>query len=432
MDTARLTVIKALQRQEQNGYANIVLDHALRKAELTSQEKAFCSRIFYGTLERMYALDAVLNRCSRKNVKQLDVPIRAILRSALYQAAYMQVPASAAVNEAVELTREVGKSSAAGFVNAVLRKAVLVDFNEFKFKNDAEKYSVSEDVFRVLKQVYPKKYKSILENSYSDGCTAIRVNTLKTDIIALTRMLEDCGAVVCRSAVDNGLILQNQGALTLIKPFQDGLFHVQGLASQYAVACLNAQPGQKVLDLCAAPGGKSVSISQYMKNEGELFSCELQSARLSLIEDNFRRCGIKNATVMQGDASVFRTELLEADRVLCDVPCSGLGVMGKKPDIRYKKFEDLKELCHIQQAILNNAAKYLKPGGRLVYSTCTVNPDENEKIIEGFLNTHDNYVSVKPPYLLNNCSSGIYGTTIFPNIENHLDGFFVSILQRIE
>ena len=204
---------------------------------------------------------------------------------------------------------------------------------------------------------------------------------------------------------------------------------MQGLASQLAALSLDARPGQKVLDLCAAPGGKTVTLAQCMNNEGRLYSCDVAINRLQLIFHSLERCHITNTIVTRQDAAQHNPELCEADRVLCDVPCSGLGILAKKPDIRYKTLEGLEELCALQAKILRTAAGYAKPGGRLVYSTCTINPMENEEIIRAFLNEQPGWHLV-PPWMTPptaRVSNG--GMTLLPDGEG-MDGFFIAVLEK--
>ncbi len=432
MDRARYTAARALMRQEEGGYSNLVLDAALKKQDLTPQQAAFCSSLFYGTLERMLTLDARLAPFLKKPMDRLDPPVRAVLRSGLYQILYMEVPAPAAVNEAVKLVRHLGKTSAGGMVNAVLRRACQSapqPAYEDEIQRLSVEYSVGRPIVELLHRAYPDRCEEILRASFAHPGLSLRVNTLKTTPEALARALEEEGAEARPGLVPGSLFAQVRGSVTQLEAFRRGEFHVQGQASQYAVACLAPKEGQRAVDLCAAPGGKSITMAQMMHNTGRLFSCDLQASRLRLIRSGLERCGITNTVVYHGDASEFVEEFCGCDRVLCDVPCSGLGVLAKKPDIRYKDLEENESLCSIQKSILKNAARYVKPGGRLVYSTCTLNPAENEEVVRDFLENSEEFSLFLPPFALPTGSSGPWGTTIFPDGEG-VDGFFVAILQR--
>lgn len=432
MDRARYTAAKALIRQEQGGYSNLVLDAALKKQELTPQQAAFCSSLFYGTLERLLTLDARLAPFLKKPIEKLDPPVRAVLRSGLYQVLYMEVPPAAAVNESVKLMRHLGKTSASGMVNAVLRRACQGG-PEPVYRDELHRlsveYSVGRPIVELLQEAYPDRCEEILKASFARPQLSLRVNTLKTTPEALARELAAEGAETRPGLVPGSLFAQVKGSVTQLETFRQGEFHVQGQASQYAVACLDPREGQRAVDLCAAPGGKSITIAQLMHNTGRLFSCDLQANRLRLIRSGLERCGISNTVVYHGDASEFVEEFCGCDRVLCDVPCSGLGVLAQKPDIRYKGLEELEGLCAIQRAILKNAARYVKPGGKLVYSTCTLNPAENEEAVREFLEGNEEFSLCPPPFALPTGCSGPWGTTIFPDGEG-VDGFFVAILQR--
>ena len=435
MKTARQVAAEALVKQEQGGYSNLVLDAALRAAALSPRDQAFCSAVFYGVLERQNTLDFCLGRCLQKPLTKLDAPVRALLRSGLYQLRYMQVPPSAAVNETVALTRRMGKTSAAGLVNAVLRRAAGVQPERHEFQSEAEwlavSYSVARPVAQLFLEAYPGRAQGILEAFFEKAPTALRANTLKTDAPALVRALREEGAQAEVGPLPGSVLAVLRGSPTSSAAFGQGLFHVQGLSSQLAALCLGVRGGQKVLDLCAAPGGKTLLLAQQMQNSGRLFSCDAAPNRLPLIQKALDRCGVANASVLLRDASQPDARLAGADRVLCDVPCSGLGILGKKPDLRYKDLTGLDGLCGLQGRILRTAAGYVKPGGRLVYSTCTLNPAENERQIEAFLREAAGTFSLAAPaYAPPQAQCGPYGMTIFPDGKG-FDGFFIATLERL-
>ena len=373
MENPRRAAVAALIKQEQDGYANLVLRHALDGFTGTARDRAFLSAVFYGTVERMVTLDHILQKFLQKPLVKLDAAVRAILRSGLYQARYLKsVPVRAAISESVTLTRQMGKSSAAGLVNAVLRRAAAYDLTVEHYSNETERlcveYSVSPQIAGLLQTRCPDQCEDILKASFTPPPLCVRVNTLQTDIGALEEEFARQGMATRRGAVPDSLYVECRGDVTALKLFKQGLFHVQGEASQLACAALSPRPGDTVLDLCAAPGGKSATLAQYMENKGALFSRDAVQSRVPLIEETLARLGVSCANICCADARIYDAVLDGADAVLCDVPCTGLGVLAKKPDIRYKSLEGLEELYTVQRAILHTSARYVRPGGRLVLS----------------------------------------------------------------
>lgn len=432
--TARYLVAEALMRVEEGGYGNLVLDGMLKKSQLSPADKAFASAVFYQVLEHQNTLDFILDQFLKKPVAKLDAPVRAILRSGLAQLRYMSTPASAAVNEAVKLTRAFKKSSASGMVNAVLRRAGSYDLAQAKFKNAVQRLSVlgsvSPSVAEHFLRWYPEEAEAILTSTHTGQGTAIRVNTLRTTEPALTQRLLDEGArEVVSGGIPGCLLVQFAGSPADVPAFQEGLFHVQGRTSQLAAMALQAQPGDTVLDLCAAPGGKSLTIGQEMQDRGSLTSCDVSENRVSLLAKTLARGGLTCAKAVQNDASQHNPDFVGVDRILADVPCSGLGILQKKPDIRYKDLAGLAELTALQSRILDRAAEYLRDGGRLVYSTCTLNPEENERQIEAFLQCHPEFTVCAVPHLPDTMPYGPFGAVSVPN-HTHMDGFFICAMEK--
>ncbi len=432
--TARYLAVSALMRVEAGGYSNLVLDAELKKCGLSSEDKAFSAAVFYRVLEHRATLDYILNQFLKKPVAKLDAPVRDILRSGLAQLRYMDTPPSAAVNEAVKLTRAFGKSSASTLVNAVLRRAGGYDLSKAVFTSEEEKLSVlgsvSPAIARHFLRYYPQEAMNILTMTQEKALTAVRVNTLRTTSPALAARLlaegahkaEECGVPGC-------LLVEFAGSPAQTPAFREGLFHVQGRTSQLAALALGARPGDKVVDLCAAPGGKSRTIAQEMQNEGQLYSCDVSPNRVSLIKKTLAAGGITCAETLCGDAAVYNEKLGGANRILADVPCSGLGILSKKPDIRYKDLAELPQLVALQASILGNAVKCLQNGGRLVYSTCTLNPEENENQIQRFLKEHPEMHVVKPDILPDTMHQGPFGALSLPH-ETGMDGFFICTMEK--
>ena len=431
MSSPRRAVVEALIRQEQDGYSNLVLDSILEKSGLEGRDKAFAAALFYGTVERLVTLDFCLDQFLKKPVAKLDPPVRNILRSGLCQLRYMKVPSAAAVNESVKLTRQMGKSSAAGMVNAVLRRSGQLELDKVKWASPAQRLSVTCSVALPLVErlldLYGERTGEILAATLVHPETTVRVNPLKTTREQLTLLLEQEGAVCRPGPVENSLVVKFRGSPAQTEEFRQGLYHVQGLPSQMAALALQARPGQKVADLCAAPGGKSALLAQEMENTGILFSRDLAPNRVPLIQSQLDRLGITCAQVARRDGTVYDPALAGMDRVLCDVPCSGLGIMAKKPDIRYKSLEGLEELTKVQQDILENGASYLKPGGRLVYSTCTILPQENQDRVRRFLAGHREFHLV-PATFPGGEDTGA-GILFLPGKDNP-DGFFIAVMER--
>ncbi len=441
--TARYFVVSALMRQAQGGYANLVLDTELKKHPLEPRERAFATAVFYSVLEHQKTLDYIINQFSKKSVEKLDAPIREILRSGLAQARYMQVPPSAAVNEAVKLVKAFKKTSAAGMVNAILRRAIAYDLQGASFQNDLEKISVlgsvSKEVAAFFCAAYPENALDILTKTAENSLTAIRVNSLKTTPAALAELLRSQGVKVVEenAYLPNSLRVAFVGSPADCPAFQEGLFHVEGETSQIAALALGAKAGDTVIDFCAAPGGKSLAIAQEMGDEGKLYSCDVSPNRVSLIEKAVQRMGVTCAVAVQNDAATQNPIQEEAtlntvtlaDKILADVPCSGLGILAKKPDIRYKNLAGMPELLGLQAEILENAAACLAVGGRLVYSTCTINPAENQDQIKAFLASHPEFTPAPIAHLPSGMQVSEYGALSLPHLTN-LDGFFICAMEK--
>ena len=399
----RAAAVAALVRQEQDGFSNLVLDAELKRQKLEGRDKAFASAIFYTVLEHRGTLDYILEQFLPKGLAKLDAPVREILRAALAQARYMQVPASAAVNEAVKLTRTFKKSSASGLVNAVLRKACGYDLDAAVFTDEIQRLmvlgSAGRDVAEFLHKNYPDEALDILTYQADGGLTSLRANPLKASAAQLCALLTEQGAAEVRQGIVPGSVLARfAGSPADNELFRQGYYHVEGQASQLAALCVGAAPGETVLDLCAAPGGKTILLAEQMQGTGTLYSCDTAENRVGLIRTAVDRMGFTGVHTLRNDATKPNPALPMADRILTDVPCSGLGILAKKPDLRYKKLEADRqaELLAIQAAILDTAAALLKAGGRLVYSTCTIDPAENQQQIAAFLQRHPEFAVCAP------------------------------------
>lgn len=433
----RAAAVSALIRQEQDGFSNLILDAELRRQKLDGRDKAFASAIFYTVLEHRGTLDYILEQFLPKGLVRLDPPVREILRSALAQARYMQVPVSAAVNEAVKLTRSFKKSSASGLVNAVLRRACAYDLSGASFADACEQLmvlgSAGRDVAQVLHTYYPDEALGILTQPADGGLTSLRANPLKATPEKLCSLLEELGVQdVHPGFVEGSVLARFEGSPADKELFRQGYYHVEGQASQLAALCVEAAPGQTVLDLCAAPGGKTLLLAEQMQDTGRLVSCDVTENRVGLIRAAVQRMGFACVETRCNDAAHPAPDLPMADCILTDVPCSGLGILAKKPDIRYKALDEARyaQLLATQASILDAAAGLLKPGGRLVYSTCTIHPAENQQQIQAFLQRHPEFTLASPsPAMPQGMRCTPYGMLSIPT-ETGMDGFFICAMQK--
>ena len=438
MDKARKAAQETLVRVDRDGaYSNLALCAALDGSALSQTDAAFASALVYTTLERQITIDYHLSLYLTQPMRKLRPEVSAALRMGGAQILFMdKVPVSAAVNESVTLVRQNKKTAyAAGLVNAVLRKVAAGGLQIPQDGSD-EARSVRWSCPVWLVRLWTESYgradaDAIMASSLGDAPTIVRVNTLKTNADALVQILAEEGVQTKRfDGLPNALILPKCGAPERLRSFRDGLFHEQDAASQYCCEALDVRPGQTVYDVCAAPGGKSFTLCQKLENTGRVFAFDLYPQRVHLIESGAERLGIGNLHAAVHDAAVPDENRPKADRVLCDVPCSGLGVIGKKPEIRLKSAQEIDKLQQIQYNILCVSSAYLKKGGRLVYSTCSLNPRENEEIVRQFLQTHPSFRTV--PVLPgadkreqdNMC-------TLMPH-RTHCDGFFITALSETE
>lgn len=429
MKSARQCALEALSKvSDLKGYSNITLDKILSKNELDSRDTKLATALFYGTLERKITLDYCISVFSKKPPEKMTPVVLNILRMSVYQLLYMDsIPESAAVNEACNLAKANKVTSAAGFVNGVLRSFIRNGSKIPEIKgDDAKKFSIEFSCEEWLCKKLIKQYSKeicadILDTSTGNPPVFIRVNSLKTDEDSLIKAFESYEIDLQKTDVTNCLMLSNGGDLTKTKEFQEGLFHVQDMSSQICAQSLNPTKGDRIADVCSAPGGKAFTMAEIMGDDGLILAMDLHEKRTKLIADGANRLGIKSIDVKAQDASIFNEQLGTFDKVLCDVPCSGFGVIRRKPEIKYKKFEEVKSLPQIQYKILENSSKYVKTGGILIYSTCTLLKEENDDIIEKFLENHSEF----EPFDDN------YKTTFIPK-RNSTDGFFISKIRKIK
>ena len=424
--TPRQLAHKLLQKAEKAGqYSNIALDHALEESDLSAPDKRLASILFYGVIERKLTLDYRISQLSSRPISELDAGVLCALRLGIYQLKYLdRIPAHAAINETVELCTK----KTAGFVNAILRAHTRNAESEVPRDDLAEYLSIKYSVCRELAQRFISDFGENLAEEILKGFESSPDTTLRTNTLKISRE-ELSGKIEASSFTNNSPVgLRTRGAVRELYGFDDGLFFVQDEASQICVEALDAKEGETVLDICACPGSKSFGTAIKMNNKGRIISFDLHENKLSLIRSGAERLGISIIETRAADGRIEIPELVEcADRVLCDVPCSGFGVISKKPELRYKNPEESKNLPNIQSAILDNACKYLKRGGTLVYSTCTVFPQENELNVKAFLERHPDFELC--PFSVGEISAREGYITLLPHIHG-TDGFFVAKLIR--
>ena len=438
---SRQAALDALLRVERDSsYSNITLDHIFRSEKLPVRERPFAALLFYGVLEKKLLLDYNLARFSDRRIDELDDSVLNILRMGLYQLYFADsVPASAAVNESVELCRTVGAAKAAGYVNAVLRAAsaqaepLLPEKRRGKNKYFSILYSCPETLIRLWRDSYGDELtEQILRSLDGRPPVSARVNTLKTTAEKLTGSLAKSGVRAERSELsEDALSLYGTGSVEELEEYRQGLFHIQDEASQLCCRMLEPEPGQTMIDACSAPGGKAFTTAQMMKNSGRIIACDLYEQRLGLVKSGARRLGIDIITTCAGDSAKIEG-LPEADRILCDVPCSGLGIIRRKPELRYKNDTGTEVLPEIQYSILSACAAHLKSGGVLVYSTCTLNPAENGMVIRRFLEENkgfEPYPMTLPEGISRRTEEPENELTLFPQ-PGGTDGFFISRIRR--
>lgn len=435
MSTPRKEVHELLVRMETNGaYSNLILSSTLSREKLSARDKAFASMLFYGVLERKITLDYIIREYSKIEFDKLAPETVVALRMGLYQLLYANsVPENAAVNESVSLCGHDTR----GFINAILRNFIRnglkIDLSRLE---DEAKLSIEYSCPKWLIKKWTRQFGEadtleLLKASFGRPPLYVRVNKYKynTDTVINALSKEKIKAVK-NKLLEDCLELENVQGIELTDTFRKGMFHVQDISSQLSCRLIRPVFNETVLDLCAAPGGKSFTMAQMMNNRGKLISCDLYEGKLSLIREGAKRLGLSIIEATENDAAEFNPDLPEADRVLCDVPCSGLGVIRRKPEIKYKPMKSFEGLPEIQKTILETSSKYVKQGGALVYSTCTLNCDENEAVVDDFISRHPEF----SPYVVPLGISGIKDNSRYNFMPHQAggDGFFTATFRRVK
>ena len=442
MANARKTALNALVKiNTQQAYSNIELNNVIKKSELNTLDASFCSALVYGVLERRITLDYIISTYSKLPLQKINSTVLEILRMGVYQIIFMdKVPNSASVNESVKLARLKKQDSATGFINGILR-TITRDKNPFrlpdkkdKLKYLSVKYSLPENIIKLWISSYGESVAiKTIEATIGRPPIAIRVNTNLCNKEQLCNKLEPEDIDVKDVPfLKNGLWLSQTGAIEELSAFKTGLFFVQDTASQLMCEMIKPRVNQVITDVCSAPGGKSFNLSLQLKNTGKVYAYDMFEHKIELINKTAKRLKVKNIEARIRDAQKSPTGT-KSNVVLCDVPCSGLGIIRRKPEIRYKEDLGIENLPAIQYEILCNSKKLVDKGGILVYSTCTLNPQENNKIASKFLAENKDFVQYKldlPKAVKRTIKEEENEITLFP-FENNTDGFYISMFKKV-
>ncbi len=434
---ARETALNALIACRKNGaWSNGILKEYALRDRLDSRDAALAARLCYGVLQNRQKLDFYLKQLLTGKLNSLHPAVRDILHLGLYQIYELtKIPESAAVNESVSLTKKYcsKQRNAPNLVNAVLRSAVRTKGTLEEPVTLEDRYSHPANLIALLRSyVGEQRLEPMLAANNAAPDTVVQVNTLKTTAQALTERLEGEGvSVQPHSWLQNCLVLSGTGNLEQLPSFRDGLFYVQDPAARLSVLCAQLPKEElRVLDCCAAPGGKSFAAAMDLGGRGQIISCDVHAHKTELIRAGAERLGLTNVEARQQDATEQVPEWVDAmDAVIADVPCSGYGIIRKKPDIRLKDPDTMKELPGLQLQILRNQAKYVKKGGLLLYSTCTLVRRENEGVVEKFLKSNPEFVTepLELPVPFPKNESG--WLALVPG-QYDTDGFFICRLRR--
>ena len=443
IDVVREVALKALYKiDKEEAYSNIALDEIIKenknKNKLDNRDIGFISEIVYGVTSWKLTIDEIIKKYSKIRLKKISPWILNILRMTIYQIIFLdKVPKSAAVNEGVNLAKRYGHRGSSNFANAILRQVDKKDYETFfEIEDPIERISKTTSmpiwiVEKLTKENTIEKVEEICKTSNIKPKVTIRVNKLKTTIQYLEQKLKEREITFKEGILEDFLILDKAKNIENLDLFQDGYFTIQDEGAGLIAKILDPKPKEFVLDACSSPGGKTTYMAELMQNEGKIIACDLHEHRVKLVEENAKRLGITIIETRCADASIYNEKYKEKfDKILLDVPCLGIGVLKRKPDIKWKrKPEDITEITRIQQNILETCSKYLKPKGEIIYSTCSIFSEENEKIIERFVkeNKEFDYVTIHNPFTKKS-SKNLKMIQLYQEEEN--DGFFICKLQK--
>lgn len=435
IDKTRELALKILYKiDKEQAYSNIVLNEEVKQNRQNLNEKdiGLISEIVYGVTTWRLTLDEIIKKYSKIKLKKISPWILNILRMGIYQIIFLdKIPKSAAVNESVNLAKRYGHASSSNFVNAILRKIEKTDFEElFKIEDNVERISKTTSmpewiIEKLLKNNTINEVEQICKNSNFRPQITIRINKLKTSKGELKTELKkqnvECEDIyVNEKLIEDFMILKKIRNIENFDLFKNGYFTVQDISAGLTAKILNPKPNEVVLDACSAPGGKTTYMAELMENKGLIEAWDIHQHRTKLVEQNAKRLGIDIIKTKVKDASIYEETLNEKfDKILLDVPCLGMGVIKRKPDIKWqRKKEDVEEITKIQKIILEKCSKYLKHGGKLVYSTCSILKEENEDVIFEFVGKNQDFIIVP-------------NTTINIVTDKNKDGFFICKLKKL-
>lgn len=435
MKNAREIALHILYDIEYNGaYSNIALKNAfLKNNDLKNLDKAFITRLVYGVVSMKLNLEYIISKNSKIRLKKISKHIMLILKMGIYQIKYMdKVPESAAVNESVKLAKRYGHGASSGFVNGVLRGVLKtnVKYPEDKIERLAYELSYPLELCKKWCNDFGIEFtKDLLLAMNKESKTTLRVNRLKTIADDLCNEFPE----LKKSEVFENAVIVSGIDVASSKIYKKGYVYPQDISAMMASVVLNPKKNERVLDLCSAPGGKSTHMAELMGNDGEIISVDIHEHKIRLIENNAKRLGIDIIKTKCMDSTVFIEEFENKfDKILADVPCTGLGIISKKPDIKWKA-DEMSEIIKVSEKILTNALRYVKIGGEVLFSTCTLNREENELMLDKILKEHKNFEAVDitsdlPESLRKDTAKSGY-VTFYPNIDG-IDGFFIAKLKR--
>ncbi len=441
IDIAREVALKALYKiDKEEAYSNIALDETIKenRHKLDDRDIGFISELVYGVTSWKLTIDEIVKMYSNIRLKKISPWILNILRLGIYQTVFLdKVPKSAAVNESVNLAKRYGHKSSSNFVNAILRKVEKKDFETFfEIEDPIERISKTTSmpvwiIQELLKENPIEKVEEICKASNIKPKVSIRVNGLKTTKQELQKKLEENDIPFLEGNLEDFLILEKTKNIESLDLFKNGYFTIQDEGAGLIAKVADPKSNEMVLDACSSPGGKTTYMAELMGNKGKIVAWDLHPHRVKLVEKNAKRLGITIIETKCENASIYKEEYKEKfDKILLDVPCLGIGVLKRKPDIKWKrKPEDIEEITEIQQKILETCSKYLKPQGELIYATCSIFSEENDKIIEKFLKNHKDFeygiMNIQNPMIP---TQKLQKIQLYQGKEN--DGFFMCKLRK--
>ena len=436
-DSREIALDILLEILERGGYSHIILRQALNKYQyLNKPERAFISRIAEGTVEYLLQIDYIINSFSNTKVQKMKPVIRTILRMSVYQLLYMdRVPDSAVCNEAVKLAVKRKFTGLKGFVNGVLRN-ISRNKEGITWPDDSIRYSMPSWIASMWEETYGRDTAvTMMESFLKNKKTIVRCNSAKAPKEEILQSLRNQGAEVSESGISEAVLcIEKYDYLEGLEAFQKGFIQVQDLSSSFVGEIADPKKGDYVIDVCGAPGGKSIHIADKLDGTGMVEVRDLTLSKIDMVQDNIKRCGFTNIRTKVQDALVFDPDSVnKADIVIADLPCSGLGIIGRKPDIKYRMTpEDLESLAALQREILSVVQAYVKPGGRLIFSTCTINRKENEENAQWFLDHFPfNCIDLKGKLgdKLASAATKQEYIQLLPGI-HPCDGFFIAAFQK--